>query len=198
MFAALLIFICAGSGFASANLYFFQGDDGKIYYTNVSAPGREKFRLPIKREVRGAGRVAAQSAGRPDIYEPMIASAGQSFAVDTNLIRAVIKAESNYNSRAISPKGAMGLMQLMPATAKEMGVLDPFNPEANIQGGARYLSRLLESFNGSLPLALAAYNAGPARVFRQNRIPAIAETQNYVTRVIRYYGEFSRDGARKN
>jgi len=128
-----------------------------------------------------------------EIYEPIITSVSQRFTLDPDLVRAVIKAESNFNPRAVSPKGAMGLMQLMPATAKEMVVANPFNPEENINAGVRYLGKLLQLFNSNLPLALAAYNAGPGRVIGRNEIPRIEETRNYVQRVMAYYKNFKRD-----
>jgi hypothetical protein len=124
--------------------------------------------------------------------EPIIASASQRFAVDPDLIRAIIKAESNFNHRAVSPKGALGLMQLMPATAQEMGVANPFDPEENIHAGVMYLGKLLQLLNRNLPLTLAAYNAGAGKVFGRNEIPPIEETRNYVQRVMTYYKNFKR------
>ena len=105
------------------------------------------------------------------------------FQIDRNLFRALIRAESGWNPRAISPKGAMGLTQLMPATAQALGVRDPFQPLENLRGGARYLKGLLERF-GNLELALAAYNAGPGAVLRYNGIPPYAETQAYIRRIL--------------
>jgi soluble lytic murein transglycosylase-like protein len=194
-FPVIITAICLAIGAICpvyAEVYCYQNDGGVTYYTNVPGPGRTRVRIPLIREKSRHTRVNPALSGRcQEAYAPAIAFASRYFAVDPNVVRAVIKAESNYNARAVSNKGAMGLMQLMPGTAKEMGVDDPFNPEANIHGGVRYLSQLLGSLNGDLPLALAAYNAGPARVFTQNRIPPIPETQNYVTRVIRYYKEFN-------
>lgn len=107
------------------------------------------------------------------------------------LIRAVIQAESGFNPVAVSPTGALGLMQLMPRTAASLDVRDPFNPVENIRGGAKYLRYLLDRFDGNLPLALAAYNAGEYRVKRNNyQIPAIQETQQYVEKVLFYYRAF--------
>ncbi|MDI6703076.1 MAG: lytic transglycosylase domain-containing protein [bacterium] len=119
--------------------------------------------------------------------DALIDKYSEKYGVDRALINAVIKVESNFNPRAISPKGACGLMQLMPKTAKLLGVDDPFSPAQNIEGGVRYLRSLLDEFGGDISLALAAYNAGPTLVKRLGRIPKIFETENYVQRVMRYY-----------
>ena len=108
--------------------------------------------------------------------------------VDANLVRALVKVESNFNPNAVSRKGAMGLMQLMPQTARQLNVNNPFNPEENIDAGVRHLKRLLESYGGNVPLSLAAYNAGAGAVARSAGIPRYAETQNYVRRITRLYG----------
>ncbi len=108
--------------------------------------------------------------------------------VDANLVRALVKVESNFNPNAVSRKGAMGLMQLMPQTARQLKVNNPFNPEENIDAGVRHLKRLLESYGGNVPLSLAAYNAGAGAVARSAGIPRYAETQNYVRRITRLYG----------
>lgn len=125
-------------------------------------------------------------------YFETIRKAAEQYKVDENLIRAVILAESNFNKDAVSPKGAQGLMQLMPETAKELGVSNPFDPQENIFGGTRYLKSLLEKYNNNLELALSAYNAGPSEVDKYKNIPPYPETRNFVERVISYYKEFSR------
>ena len=126
--------------------------------------------------------------------EPIILEAAQIHRLPPTLIKAVIKAESNFCSWAVSPKGAMGLMQLMPGTADFLGVREPFNPRDNILGGCRYLRELIDLFGGNLPLALASYNAGFQRVIDCGyQIPAIKETQDFVTTVMgRYVAEEKR------
>jgi soluble lytic murein transglycosylase-like protein len=119
--------------------------------------------------------------------EAAINEAAARHNVDPNLVRAVIKVESNFNPRAISPKGAMGLMQLMPGTARTLKVARPFDPNENIDGGVRHLKQLLESFGGDLNLSLAAYNAGSNAVRRNKGIPPYRETQNYVRQITQLY-----------
>ena len=108
--------------------------------------------------------------------------------VDVNLVRALVKVESNFNPNAVSRKGAMGLMQLMPQTARQLKVNNPFNPEENIEAGVRHLKHLLENYGGNVPLSLAAYNAGEGAVARSAGIPRYAETRNYVRRITHLYG----------
>lgn len=125
--------------------------------------------------------------------EALIRRTARRYRVDPHLVKAVVAAESNFDTLAVSEKGAQGLMQLMPATAREMGVQRPFRPSENIQGGVRYLKTLLERYE-AVDLALAAYNAGPVAVDRYGGIPPYAETETYVKRVLRFYREYrSRD-----
>jgi soluble lytic murein transglycosylase-like protein len=115
------------------------------------------------------------------------AEASATYGVDEKLLKAVAKAESNFNASAVSSAGAIGIMQLMPSTASGLGVSDAFDARENILGGAKYLSQLLNKYNGDTSLALAAYNAGSARVDEYGGIPPYAETQNYVKKVLAYY-----------
>ncbi len=119
----------------------------------------------------------------PEELATLADAVADEFGIDRSLFRALIRAESGWNPKAVSPKGAMGLTQLMPATAQALGVQDPFHPLENLRGGAKYLKSLLERFRNP-ELALAAYNAGPGAVLRYNGIPPYAETQAYVRRIL--------------
>jgi len=120
-------------------------------------------------------------------FASLINQASEKYGVNPNLVQAVIKAESNFDPDAVSSAGALGLMQLMPATARGLGVSDPLNPAQNIEGGVKFLSQLLSHYNGNTQLAVAAYNAGPGAVDKYNGIPPYQETQTYVTRVLGYF-----------
>ena len=189
LFAVITGFLMLNPGFVAADLYRFTDQEGNTYYANTPGDGRVKVALPPQANRSKSGS-PSPLRDRKGNFDPIISSASRNFSVDPDLVRAVIQAESNFNPQAVSPKGAMGLMQLMPATAREMAVTDPFDPEENIQGGVRYLSELLRLLNHKLPLALAAYNAGPTKVLARNEIPPIEETRDYVQRVLRNYKNF--------
>jgi soluble lytic murein transglycosylase-like protein len=134
-------------------------------------------------------RLTHEQIGTPERnkIEKSIYKAAQNYNLPVNLIKSVIRAESNFQVNAVSRAGAQGLMQLMPATARELGVKNPFNIEQNIDGGSRYLRKMLDSFGGNLKLALAAYNAGPEAVIKYGgKVPPYRETQQYVKRVLRF------------
>ncbi|HIJ79589.1 MAG: transglycosylase SLT domain-containing protein [Desulfobulbaceae bacterium] len=169
---------------AWAAIYTFIDDGGSMHFTNV--PNDPRYRPGIVKE-REWYAPRAIKPGNPLFYEDFIRRAANIYEVDPLLIKAVIKAESNFDCQAVSRKGAKGLMQLMPETAAELNVNDPLDPLANILGGVCYLRQLLERFDGNLSLALAAYNAGPTRVESFGRIPRIRETQQYVKTVLAHY-----------
>jgi len=136
---------------------------------------------------------ASLGGSNPDInpiIDRAISDASIAHGIDANLIRAVIRAESSYNPFAVSSAGAMGLMQLMPGTARSLGVTDPFDIWQNVNAGTEYLSRMLNRFNGDIELALAAYNAGAGAVERHGGIPPFAETQTYVPRVLDFREQY--------
>ena len=136
----------------------------------------------VSRKSQTTGEESAQGK-----FAAIIQEAAQKYNVDPQLIEAVIRAESNFNPKATSSAGAMGLMQLMPATAASLGVTDPYDPKENIFGGTKFLSRLLQKYKHDLSLALAAYNAGPGAVDRYGGIPPYTQTRVYVQKVMQYY-----------
>jgi soluble lytic murein transglycosylase len=202
VFVALFIL----PGHAGATIYSFVDENGITHYSNVPSDPQYRPILDLYPErggdkKNGSGRTGRGYSGdlptNPDAYDHLIRSAASRYQVDPHLVKAVIKAESNFDCLARSNKGALGLMQLMPDTAMDMEVADPFDPEDNINGGTRYLSKMLSLFSGNLRLALAAYNAGPARVIGINQVPRIKETINYVQRVQYHYQRYQRNSPLK-
>ena len=133
---------------------------------------------------------------RENRFDHLIAEAATQYGVDVDLIRAVIRAESNFNPKARSPVGAQGLMQLMPALQQDFGIKDPFDPRQNVMGGVRYLRKLLDMHGGNVALALASYNAGPGNVARYGGIPPFRETRNYVQKIQSYWNRDARTDPR--
>ena len=191
---AISILTCLVTGpgaptFAQATVRAYMDSKGGIHYfrgENKGAPVLAKMPR-VKSAKSGSINRILQPIGNSSHHalNPLIHAAAAEHGVDPLLIKAVIKTESNFDPRAISPKGAKGLMQLMPTTARDLQVVDPFDPEQNIDGGTKYLRSMLDSYNWDLELSLAAYNAGPGRV--KSAIPNIRETRNYVARVLDNY-----------
>ncbi len=170
-----------------ADIYKHIDKEGVLHLTNVPSDPHAKYVLVMREK-----RILFNPRLDVNKYDDLITKAANKYNLDSALIKAVIKAESNFNHRAVSPVGAQGLMQLMPKTASSLNVDDSFHPRKNIDGGARYLRYLLNTYRGNLDLALAAYNAGEKAVAKYNyNIPPYRETQNYVRRVLSFYRSYS-------
>lgn len=167
-------------GYASADIYGYVDENGVHHFTNV--PTDSRYRLIIK----GRVRVNREFSG----LDTIIHRVSKRHHLDPHLVKAIIKAESDFDSQATSYKGALGLMQLMPYTAKDLRVFDPLDPQQNIVGGIRYLKQLLARFDGNISLALAAYNAGPEQVNKYSGIPPFEETRSFVNRVLEFYRQY--------
>ena len=172
----------------SADVYRYIDEQGTVHFTNV--PDQRKFKLWFREK-----RVILKPGLGSGQYDDLITGAAARHQVDEALIKAVIRAESNFNHRAVSPKGARGLMQLMPETASILDVKDSFEPGSNIDGGVRYLRYLINAYSGQLSLALAAYNAGEKSVARYGGIPPYTETRLYVRRVLDLYDRYRNETA---
>ncbi|MGB4347407.1 MAG: transglycosylase SLT domain-containing protein [Burkholderiaceae bacterium] len=176
---------------ATADVYQFIATDGTPHFSD--SPTDSRFRLLLRSEDKSNGvskerSVLAGSRGFRQRFEAEISAAALTSQIDADLLHAVIETESNYNPRAVSPKGALGLMQLMPQTARRYGVTDPFDAAQNVRGGAQHLRELLDQFSDNKELALAAYNAGAGAVRAHGkRIPPFAETLRYVPKVLQSY-----------
>ena len=202
--AALLL---AGSTSASADIYRCKRADGTRPYTNIRDPGRRcelVVRSTKKKSSRPSARkgsskpksTATKDPTRYQRYDGLIGEAARLYQLPEPFIRAVVRVESDFNPAVVSRAGAMGLMQLMPKTARSMGVSDPFDARQNILGGARYLRVLANRFKGDLILTVAAYNAGHGAVERYKGIPPYKETQRYVRRVLKHYYAYRSESPR--
>lgn len=187
VFRLAVALLAAGAGdLARADIYSFVDDAGVTHFTNVPVDGRYRLLLATPPDERAARPETwlAKSAQ----FDPLIDRAARSQAVHPELVRAVIVVESAFNPRAVSRRGAVGLMQLLPATARRYGVADAFDPEQNITAGVHYLRDLMTRYGNNLELTLAAYNAGEDAVDRYGHsIPPFAETRHYVPTVLRIY-----------
>jgi soluble lytic murein transglycosylase-like protein len=177
---------------ASAEPFVRVCRDGVIHYYFANRPSNKPSVTRLSRRNQPPNPLGRHRPS-PGELEPLIHEVSQQHNLPPSLIKAVIRVESNFNSEATSPKGAQGLMQLMPGTAGDLQVVNPYDAQENVSAGTRYLKMLLEKFNYRLPLALAAYNAGPKRVDQHQAVPPIRETRNFVRDVcenfVRYSGE---------
>jgi soluble lytic murein transglycosylase-like protein len=181
--------LAASTVAAHSKIYTYLDADGVRHYTDV--PDNNRYRLlvlsPQDRTAAG-DRYDTMLLAKAGQYDSIIEKAAISASVEANLLRAVIVVESGFNSRAVSKRGAVGLMQLMPATASRFGVSNPYDPRENVHAGARYLKFLIDRFGQNVRLALAAYNAGEEAVDRNGgQIPPFSETMAYVPRVLKIY-----------
>jgi len=178
-----VLFLCTTAVPLHADVYRYLDEEGIPCFTNLIPP-TDTYRVIIKERKRFSG---PRSTKR---YDGHLREASRKHDIPFPLIKAVVKAESDFDPRAVSEKGAKGLMQIMPSNFKALKIQDPFDPHENIMGGALHLRRLLDRFNGSVRLALAAYNAGIESVERFKGIPPIPETEDYVRRVMKFYRIF--------
>jgi len=166
---------------ALADIYRYRDENGVWHFTNIKSDRRYKLYI---RE-------------RPEVFikkhDSIIRQASERFGVETSLIKAVIHAESGFDENATSKKGAKGLMQLMPKTAEQLDVENPYEPAENIYGGVQYLSNLLGRYN-NMKLALAAYNAGPENVDKYDGVPPFPETKTFIKRVLEFYDRYEKEG----
>ena len=177
-----VFFICPP---VEADIYKYIDSDGVLHFTNI--PISSGYQLYIREKPR------KETGPSEDMFDHHISEAARRHGLDFFLLKAMIKVESDFDPRAVSEKGAKGLMQIMPFNFDRLHIVDPFDPEENIMGGAKYMKQLLLQYKGRLPLALAAYNAGPNAVDRYKRIPPYRETENYVRKVMKQYNVLKSD-----
>ena len=196
-YAITALALAAVASPAMADIFMMKDERGVVHFTNIP-PSDKRFKM-VRKESSTPALTAA--AGLPQIsmpreesirrYSPLVERASRDHGVDVALVHAVISAESGYDRYAVSRTGAMGLMQLMPDTARRYGVQNIMDPAENIHGGVRYLADLMQMFKGRMDLAIAAYNAGENAVIRAgHKVPNYAETRHYVPKVLGFYKNF--------
>lgn len=172
---------------SNADIYRYEDSEGIVHFTDAPTDKRFKiFMRDLKKDKELRTKLKLSQTVNPAEYEQLIKTSAEKYGVSASLIKAVIQAESGYNPNAVSSKGATGLMQLMPGTAKSLKVSNSLDPKDNVEGGVKYLRFLLDTFRGDVSLALAAYNAGLNKVARYGGIPPYNETRSYVNKVLSY------------
>jgi soluble lytic murein transglycosylase-like protein len=176
----LILLFSAGLS-VHADIYRYIDDNGVMHFTNTPTSSTQKFKLFLREKPKINPRYSTKK------YDDIIANASRQHDVSFPLLKAIIKAESDFDPQAVSKKGAKGLMQIMPENFKPLGIKDPFDPSQNIHAGARYFKQMYDRFKGKLSLSLAAYNAGPTAVDHYKTVPPYEETEEYVRRVLKFY-----------
>jgi soluble lytic murein transglycosylase-like protein len=187
-----LLVISAWAAAARADIYMYRDTRGGLHFSNAPTEPQYQYYLPDIGAWK-VGRLGRIDGTRRKAYDQLINEVALRHHVDTALVKAVIRAESDFVPQAVSPKGALGLMQLMPATARLRGVWRAFEPRQNVEGGVSHLRYLLDRYGGNLRLALAAYNAGENAVDAHGGVPPYPETWEYLTRVLRFRDSYLRE-----
>ncbi|MFN4197009.1 MAG: lytic transglycosylase domain-containing protein [Caldimicrobium sp.] len=191
LFVLFFVFFLSAEALASKIYYYEDAETGETFFSNVPLDKNFKIYLRLPKKEKKINNLSflkgkIEEEGLANKFHQIFEEVAKEFNLDPLLLKAIAKVESNFNPRAISPKGAMGIMQIIPTTAKLVGLSNPFDPVENIYSGAKYLKWLLDEFK-DLKLSLAAYNAGPEAVRQYGGIPPYPETQNYVQNVLYYY-----------
>jgi len=177
----MLILLLSTGLAVHGDIYRYIDENGVMHFTNTPTSSNQNFKLFLREKPKINPRYSTKK------YDDIISNASQQYGVSFPLIKAIIKAESGFDPRAVSKKGAKGLMQIMPDNFKLLGIKDPFDPSQNIHAGARYFKQMYDRFKGKLALSLAAYNAGPKAVEHYKTVPPFEETEEYVRRVLKFY-----------
>ena len=179
-----VVIILFSAGLAAyGDIYRYIDENGVMHFTNTPTSSNKKYKLFLRERPKINSRYSTKK------YDDIIANAARQYGVEIPLLKAIIKAESGFNPRAVSKKGAKGLMQIMPENFQLLGIKDPFDPSQNIHAGARYFKLMYDRF-GKLALSLAAYNAGPKAVEHYKTVPPYEETEEYVKRVLKYFHSY--------
>ena len=186
IFVLIIFLIVSIASSGDADIYMYMDANGVMHFTNTPTDYDREYKVFIRER-----KSSSNPSYSTDKYDDIITDASDQYGVDSRLVKAIIKAESDFNPRAVSRKGAMGLMQIMPENFQHLQIENPFDPRENIMGGTRYFKYLYDRFEGQLALSLAAYNAGPTTVDNYNKsIPPYRETEQYVERVLTYYSNY--------